>query len=309
MRWIAFTALGVLALVAASSSSAPQAAIASSCVGAQVHYGQAPKPRLGIRLPWIAAGRQGRKVIGHLFYYGQSLREQSGGRLMIYTGGESPGGGSKILWMVRPLSSSQVVISGRQLDGSGRFEQQFRAASASEGTVFPSSVNVPNAGCWLLTVRNGRVAGRFAVVAVDRPAAEEPVACTENEVEQLVQRFARAFNEGNFEELDRIFAQEPDFEWYVTAAPGERIELPIASDRASLVPYFRERHDLGERLTVTRFRFNGNGRSSWTYGNFEFALTRSARDLPATAYGGKGAALCYRNRSDELIVWAMAEAT
>jgi hypothetical protein len=109
-------------------------------------------------------------VIGHLFYYGQSLREDSGGRLMIYAGGELPGGGStKILWIVRPLSSSQVVITGRQLDGPGTFEQQFRAASAPEGIVFPSSVNVPHAGCWALTVRNGRVAGRFAVVAVDPP--------------------------------------------------------------------------------------------------------------------------------------------
>jgi hypothetical protein len=172
MRWFGLTALVSMALVAASSSSAPQPARASSCVGAQVHYEQAPKPRLGIRLPWIAAGRQGRKVIGHLFYYGQSLREQSGGRLMIYTGGELPGGGStKVLWIVRPVSSSQVVISGRQLDGPGTFEQQFRSASATEGTVFPSIVNVPSAGCWLVTVRNGRVAGRFGVVAIDAPAS------------------------------------------------------------------------------------------------------------------------------------------
>ena len=109
-------------------------------------------------------------MVGHLFYYGQPLRERSGDRLMIYTGGDVPGGGAtKILWIVRPLSSSQLLISGRQLDGSGTFEHQFRSASATEGTVFPSIVNVPSAGCWLLTVRNGRVAGRFAVVAVDAP--------------------------------------------------------------------------------------------------------------------------------------------
>jgi hypothetical protein len=172
MRWFVVTALCSLALFGVSSSVAPQAVRASSCIGAQVHYEKAPRPLLGIRLPWIAAGRQGRKVIGHLFYYGQSLREQSGGRLMIYTGGELPGGGSaKILWMVRPVSSSQVVITGRQLDGPGTFVQQFRSASATEGIVFPSSVDVPSAGCWLLTLRNGRVAGRFAVVAVDAPAS------------------------------------------------------------------------------------------------------------------------------------------
>jgi hypothetical protein len=160
-----------VATVAASSSSAPQSARAATCVGALVHYEQAPKPRLGIRLPWIAAGRQQRKVIGHLFYYGQSLREQSGDRLMIYTGGELPGGGAtKILWIVRPLSSSQLVITGRQLDGSTVFGQRFRSASSADGTVFPSIVNVPSAGCWLLTVRNAQVVGRFAVVAIDAPA-------------------------------------------------------------------------------------------------------------------------------------------
>jgi len=171
MRWFAITALAVVAMVAASSSSAPQSARAATCVGALVHYEQAPKPRLSIQLPWIAAGRQGRRtVIGHLFYYGRSLREQSGDRLAIYTGGELPGGGAtKILWMVRPLSSSQLVISGRQLDGSGVFEQRFRPASSADGTVFPSIVNVPGTGCWVLTVRSGRAAGRFAVVAIDAP--------------------------------------------------------------------------------------------------------------------------------------------
>jgi hypothetical protein len=170
MRWFAITALAVVAMVATSSSSAPQSARAATCIGALVHYEQAPKPRLSIQLPWIAAGRQGRKVIGHLFYDGRSLREQSGDRLAIYIGGELPGGGAtKILWMVRPLSSSQLVISGRQLDGSGVFEQRFRSASSADGTVFPSIVNVPGTGCWVLTVRSGRAAGRFAVVAIDAP--------------------------------------------------------------------------------------------------------------------------------------------
>jgi hypothetical protein len=309
MRWLALAALSSIALAAAWSSSAPRAASAASCVGARVHYGQAPKPLLGVRLPWIAAGRKGRSLIGHLFYYGQSLREQSRDRLTIYTGGELPGGGStKILWAVRPVSSSQIVISGRRLDGPGTFQQQFRAASATEGTVFPSIVNVPSAGCWLITVRNGRVTGRFAVAAIDPPAPERPAACTEDEVGQLVGRFAGSFNDGELDALDRIFAREPDFEWYSTPAPGERLLLSSAADRASLVPYFGERHRLGERLTITRFRFNGNTAGSRPYGNFEYSLTRRASDLAPTAYAGKGAALCYRDRSDEIIVWSMGEA-
>ena len=149
MRWLAITALGLVAFVGVASSAAPRRAKASTCAGALVHYELDPKPHLTVRLPWIVAGRQGRKVIGHLFYYREPLREQSGGRLTIYTGGELPGGGTtKVLWMVRPLFSSQLVISGRQLDGPGKFEQRFRSASAAEGIV-PSIVNVPAraAGC------------------------------------------------------------------------------------------------------------------------------------------------------------------
>jgi len=121
-----------------------------------------------------------------------------------------------------------------------------------------------------------------------------------------VTRFVASFNAGNLEELDGIFAPEPDFEWYVTGAPGERLQM---GDRESLVSYFRQRHELGERLTLRSLRFNGNTLGSRTYGNFEYTLSRSANDLPPTAYAGKGAALCYRDRSDVLIVWAMAAST
>jgi hypothetical protein len=139
------------------------------------------------------------------------------------------------------------------------------------------------------------------------PIDEQPVACVNVEAEQLATHFVAAFNAGDFQVLDGLFAQEPDFEWYATGAPGERL-LPLAGDRPSLVPYFRERHELGERLTLNSFRFNGNTRTSRPYGNFEYTLTRSASDLPPTAFAGKGAALCYPNRSDLIFVWAMARA-
>lgn len=144
--------------------------------------------------------------------------------------------------------------------------------------------------------------------APEPPPPGQPVICSGDEVETLTERFIRAFNDGDFEGLDVIFAQEPDFEWYSTGAPGERLQLPIASDRATLVPYFRERHELGERLTFNSFRFNGNTLGSRPYGNFEYTLTRSANDLPPTVFAGKGAALCYRDRSDLIFVWAMGRA-
>jgi hypothetical protein len=121
-------------------------------------------------------------------------------------------------------------------------------------------------------------------------------------VETLVLRFIAAYNRGDLRELDEIFAHEPDFEWYSTDAPGERF-TPSANDRPTLVPYFAGRHALGEQLTLRSFRFNGN--SGRPYGNFEYGLTRMAEDLPPAAYYGKGAALCYRNRSDVIFVWSM----
>lgn len=137
------------------------------------------------------------------------------------------------------------------------------------------------------------------------PPAEPPKPCTAEEVETLVQRLVHAFNGGDLKELDAIFAKEPDFEWYSTDGPGERVRTS-AYDRSSLVRYFASRHARSERFVLRSFRFNGN--STTPYGNFVYGLTRSARDLDPTPYRGKGAAFCYRNRSDVIFVWSMSRA-
>jgi hypothetical protein len=134
------------------------------------------------------------------------------------------------------------------------------------------------------------------------PKSEAPKLCTADEVETVVRRFANAFNRGDLWALDSVFAQEPDFQWYSTDAPGQR-STPVADDRLSLMSYLAARHARGERLTLRSFRFNGNTPSP--YGNFEYRLTRSAGDLEPTPYHGKGAALCYRQRPDVIFVWSM----
>jgi hypothetical protein len=134
-----------------------------------------------------------------------------------------------------------------------------------------------------------------------QPPPEQPTLCTAAEVETLVRRFIDAVNAGDLRALDAVFAREPQFEWYSTDAPGERLHA-AAYDRSSLLPYFDARHALGERLKLRSFRFNGN---SSGYGNFEYGLTRSAEDLPPTPYYGKGASFCYHSRSDVIFVWSM----
>ncbi len=119
----------------------------------------------------------------------------------------------------------------------------------------------------------------------------------------MVRRFIEAFNRGEGDVLDRLFAPEPDFEWYSTEAPGERFR-EAAYDRSSLVDYFARRHARGERLRLRSFRFNGNTDAGIPYGNFEYSLLRSADELGPTRYHGKGAARCLGN-GDVIFVWAM----
>ena len=137
--------------------------------------------------------------------------------------------------------------------------------------------------------------------------AETPTLCAQVEVEQTVRRFLAAFNRGQAVVLEAVWAREPDFQWYSTGGPGLRMR-ESAMHRPSLVAYFVRRHRRGERLRLLSLQVNGNTEAARPYGNFEYRLTRSAGDLRATVYNGKGALHCYASRPDHLIVWSMAEA-
>jgi hypothetical protein len=46
------------------------------------------------------------------------------------------------------------VVSGSRLDGAATFRQEFKGAGGPTGAGYwPSTVVVPEPGCWLLTVR------------------------------------------------------------------------------------------------------------------------------------------------------------
>jgi hypothetical protein len=164
-------ALALAAAASPASSGSRAETQATPCVGALVHYEAGPDRDLR-RLPWVASGRRGRDVVGYLFYYTPELRR--GPRLRMYAGGELPGGGStKILWVVRQPVSSTLTVLGRRLDGAGTFRQEERSARGPSGIVFPSIVDVPESGCWLLTVRNGRRSARFALEAISAERARQ----------------------------------------------------------------------------------------------------------------------------------------
>jgi hypothetical protein len=73
-------------------------------------------------------------------------------RALLYAGGRSPDGtNAKVLWRGRRLGGELVVL-GSRLDGQATFRQAFKGAGGQPG-YWPSIIVVPEAGCWLLTVR------------------------------------------------------------------------------------------------------------------------------------------------------------
>ena len=133
--------------------------------------------------------------------------------------------------------------------------------------------------------------------------------CTPQEVHQLVLQFIRAFNKGDSAQLDTLFAADdgdgdagtPSFQWYSTDKPGRRLGS-AADDRSTLIRYLAARHRLGERLQVLSM---SRGNNSNGYFDFVFWIVRRARDLPATKYEGKGAAICSGGAA-RIAVWSMA---
>jgi hypothetical protein len=148
-------ALGAAAFAAHSGAGTESTA---PCAATVVHYTPA---RAGT--PWVAAGRA---FTGDVFYYsdiaGDGRVNQNDG-LVAYAG--VPG---KLLWVPRNRrrAGSALVVTGRRLDGAGTFTQR---VGAVPGTQFPSRLTIPDAGCWRLALRSGRLRASVVVQAVARP--------------------------------------------------------------------------------------------------------------------------------------------
>jgi hypothetical protein len=87
----------------------------------------------------------------------------------LATHGHDGDANMKIPWWVRRNWGPTLELAGRRLDGDGSFRQEFPAAYGHDGAqdqmVFPSIVDIPAAGCWLLRLRTGRLAGVLVVRA------------------------------------------------------------------------------------------------------------------------------------------------
>jgi hypothetical protein len=92
-------------------------------------------------------------------------RTRAGGAL-LYTHGHGAGLNMKVPWWVFSGHGSSLELVGSRLDAEGAFRPDLPEAS-SPGDVFPSIVDVPAAGCWLLRLRTARLAGVIVVQAID----------------------------------------------------------------------------------------------------------------------------------------------
>ena len=125
--------------------------------------------------------------------------------------------------------------------------------------------------------------------------------CTSAGVNDLVERFILAFNAGDQGVLQRLFTRGDGWDWYATDGPELRFNK-VADDREGLGAYFMRRHAHHEAMHLKSFKFNGiNG----TFGEFQFALTRRANDMPQTESVGKGSVACATSPTT-IGTWSMA---
>jgi hypothetical protein len=148
-------------------------------------------------------------------------------------------------------------------------------------------------------------AGRNAAASDSRASAASQSDCTRASVRSALVAFLKAYNQGDLERLDSLFAERPAFQWYSANGPGERIGSS-ARERNTLIGYFQARHRRGDLLSLASFQFNGN----WgNYGNFGMVLKRSVSNFRQGQWfrlEAKGAAECV-GRSALFIVMSLGE--
>lgn len=138
----------------------------------------------------------------------------------------------------------------------------------------------------------------LALPASPTRAMEPP--CSRWEVRSLVHTFVDAYNRGDVEHIDKLWAQEPDFFWYFVESDMARRGEALSKDRTTLPVYFTQRSAYGDQIVIRELsvRWERGWHAAW---DFSFELVRRSDEPGASGrYHGKGAAECQR-----LIAWAM----
>ena len=126
-------------------------------------------------------------------------------------------------------------------------------------------------------------------------AAGPPPSCPLDVRMALVNSFVAAFNAGRAAAADRLFAKEPDFQWYSARGPRTAARAaPADENRSTLLAYFRKRHRHHERQIPVPNWFQN-----------EYFMTRGADDYPRRLVHGKMDAVCRPGQPPRIIVWSL----
>lgn len=139
MRKLAAVLIPV-AVAAAAGAGARQSSAAAACVPAPIHHGAppswtAPAFSSSSRLPYSLAS--GDKAAA--FFFAPTLRA-----------GHPTNPANKVLWIVRlPRDGSPLRITARS---GGRTVRASWPDNSSPGQIYPSYVDLPTPGCWVITL-------------------------------------------------------------------------------------------------------------------------------------------------------------
>lgn len=127
--------------------------------------------------------------------------------------------------------------------------------------------------------------------------------CSRSEIRDFLTTFVDAYNRGDVDYLDQIWADEEHFFWYSDDADVLR-RGPLSEDRKTLPVYFSERSLFGDQLHLGKLsiRWERGWHAAW---GISFKLHRTSDQPGATgAYRGKAAATCGAD-GQFLHAWAM----
>ncbi|HEX2236297.1 MAG TPA: hypothetical protein VHK89_08475 [Actinomycetota bacterium] len=147
------------------------------------------------------------------------------------------------------------------------------------------------------------LAALFVALPGPAPAQGPEAPCRPAEARAIVRGFVEAFNRGDVDYLDRMWAEEPDFFWFFDSAdPLRRSEL--SEDRITLPHYFRARALLGDQLHLRSLsvRWQRGWHAAWGVA-FELHRVSEQPDVSGR-YHGKGALTC-GDEGQLLHAWAM----
>lgn len=202
--------------------------------------------------------------------------------------GAAPGTTIHVRWTVdtpdgkgsRPFGASRMFVRLLSRTGAAATIGLAGGTAHADGR-YAAEVRVPAGGIGGIRMglrgRNDRGTGDLLFHLENDPfTSPGSLRCDVAAVRSTLAAFVHAYNRGDVRRLNLIFSRE-GFVWYFATGPSRDLR-GAKQNRRTLIPYFRERHRRGDRLTLLSYRFNGYDRER-ELGHFQLEGRRRADDF------------------------------